>query len=131
MLTEEQKEQILNGEIPDDLDMTAQLRVAPSNEAQLLGMDEGVWTEALSLSGARNIIQDGTYDYHMPQLGPWKQDVGIDFTAQVRDTGEIVFHAQMFKATMTRKETLSHRDQPLASAVIGWDPNSKERGAAH
>ena len=125
MLTEEQKEQILNGEIPDDLDMTAQLRVAPSNEAQLLGMDEGVWMEALSLSGARNIIQDGTYDYHMPQLGPWKQDVGIDFTAQVRDTGEIVFHAQMFKATMTRKETLSHRDQPLASAVIGWDPKSE------
>ena len=125
MLTEEQKEQIQNQEIPDDLDMTAQLRVSQSKEAHLLGMDEEVWTEALSLSGPRNIIQDGTYDHHMPQLGPWKQDVGIDFTAQVRETGEIVFHAQMFKATITRKETLSHRDQQLASAVMDWNPESE------
>ena len=125
MLTEAQKEQVRDQEIPDDLDMTAELRVSQSNEAHLLGMDEGVWTEALSLSEAKNIIRDGTYDYHMPEIGPWKQDVGIDFTARVGDTGEIVFHALMFKATMNRKERLTHHDQPLASAVIGWNPKSE------
>ena len=124
MLTEAQKQQIQDAEIPDGLDMVATTTVAQDKDADALGIDETVWNEAFTWSDVRNIIQAGKHDYHLPEIGPWKQDVGIDFTPKVRETGEVVFHARMFKATITPHETTNHRDQPLATATIGWNPRT-------
>ena len=124
MLTEAHKQQIQDAEIPDNLDMVATATVDQDQDADALGIDETVWNEAFTRSDARNIIQAGKYDYHLPEIGPWKQDIGIDFTPKTRETGEVVFDARMFKATITSHETTSHRDQPLATAIIGWNPRS-------
>ena len=124
MTTQADIEQIENGELPDDLDYEGTFLVFPDQAAAELGIAPNTWTEALAWAGLENVLLEPGYDYHLGGLGNWEQDVGIDFTAGLSPTRSILVHAAMYKARITRKETVTFRDQPLCQAFIAWEPAS-------
>lgn len=125
MLTQEITEQIEDGEFPDNMDFNAAWHTFAGPEAVELDIPDEIWAEALDWADITNVIREPGYDYEIPGMGKWEQDVCIDFTAGLSPTGGIMFEAVMYKAKITKKETVTYRDQELCRAFILWKPESQ------
>ena len=123
-ISPELMDMIKDREFPDNLEIQANWITLAYPEAEALGIPAEVWQEALDCAGILNVLAEPGYDHHIPGLGPWAQDVGIDFHPGISPTGDIIFEAVMYKAEITRKATLSHRDQELCRAFVIWRPES-------
>ena len=122
MATPAMTKQMENGELPDNLDYNATWQTFSSPEARELDIPEEIWAEALHWAGIPNVVTEPTYDYHISSMGKWQQDVCIDFTTGLSPTGDIMFEAIMYKAKITRKESVTYRDEKLCKAFILWKP---------
>ena len=122
MVTPAMTGQIENGELPGNLDYNATWQTFSSPKARELNIPEETWADALNWAGIVNVITEPVYDYHLPSMGTWQQDVCIDFTPGLSPAGQIMFEAVMYKAKITRKESVTYRDEELCKAFILWKP---------
>ena len=125
MLSPEIIDQLENHQLPDNLEYAGKLEVFTSNEAKELQIPHDLFENTLNDAGIDNVLLEPGYDYHLGGISRWEQDVGIDFTASLAPCGAIIFQAVMYKAKITRKETVSYRDEPLCKAFILWEPENK------